>query len=87
MTSKSKKLSRRRFLSQSSKAVAGIAATGILASCNNAPITAAPKSRIRGANDRIITAVLGVRGPRHPNTKPHDLATINYQLSTSIPAG
>jgi len=62
MASKSKGLSRRKFLSQSSKAVAGLAATGVLASCNGAQITPAPKSRIRGTNDRINVAVIGIRG-------------------------
>ena len=56
MFSKSKKISRRKFLTRSAQAAAGIITAGTLTS------SGAPKDRVRGANERINIAIIGLGG-------------------------
>ena len=56
MSAKGKEITRRKFLARGVQTVAGIATTGTLTSY------AVPKGRIIGANERINTAVIGLRG-------------------------
>jgi predicted dehydrogenase len=62
MTEQSDQTTRRTFLQQSGCTIAGVMATGALASCaakSTAPVVA-PRS-VLGANDRINVAVIGIR--------------------------
>lgn len=62
MVSDSKSFSRRDFLSTSGKAAAGLAATGVLASCQEMQTMPVKQSRVIGANDRINLAIVGAGG-------------------------
>jgi predicted dehydrogenase len=62
MTSKSKEISRREFLNRSTRTAAGVVAATALASRARAQVTYAPRSHVRGANDRINMALIGIRG-------------------------
>ncbi len=59
MVSDSKSFSRRDFLSTSGKAAAGLAATGVLASCQEMQTTPIKQSRVIGTKD---TALFDRRG-------------------------
>lgn len=60
MSSKNQEMSRRKFLSESSRIAAGVAAAGTLSSCAREQVL--PLGRVIGANDRINLAVVGIRG-------------------------
>ena len=60
MSSRNQEMSRRKFLSESSKVAAGVAAASALSSCAREQVL--PLGRVIGANDRINLAVVGIRG-------------------------
>ena len=60
MSSMNQKMSRRKFISESSRIAAGVAAAGALSSCAREQVL--PLGRVIGANDRINLAVVGIRG-------------------------
>ncbi|MHC4394835.1 MAG: Gfo/Idh/MocA family protein [Planctomycetota bacterium] len=62
MSSKTKEISRRKFLAHSSKTAAGVFAASALASCATVPTTCATKTKAIGANERINLAVIGIKG-------------------------
>jgi len=62
MSALKNKISRRQFLTNSTKTALGLAAAGSLASSGIAKTTPAPKSRIIGANDTVRVAVIGIHG-------------------------
>ena len=88
MSSKQKKISRRQFLTRGTQTAAGIAAATALASCT--PVQqACTRGRIRGANERINVAVIGIRsqGNYHlesyaklPNVRVKTLCDIDANL-------
>ncbi|HUW19107.1 MAG TPA: Gfo/Idh/MocA family oxidoreductase [Sedimentisphaerales bacterium] len=62
MSSKSKEISRRAFLSRTTQTAAGLFAASTLASCTSVQPAPVFRGRIIGANERINVAVIGVRG-------------------------
>ncbi|MHC4739253.1 MAG: Gfo/Idh/MocA family protein [Planctomycetota bacterium] len=62
MSSKNTKVTRRKFLSQSSKTAAGVFAASALASCTTVERSVPTKIKAKGANERINLAVIGIRG-------------------------
>lgn len=81
MSSKRKEISRREFLSQSTKTAAGVFATAALASCDVQQTAAVGKGRVIGANDRINMAIIGIRS--RGNAIAHEFAGIpNVRFKT-----
>ena len=88
MSSEHKRISRRQFLTRSTQTAAGFAAATALASCT--PVQqACTQSRVRGANERINVAVIGIhnRGGRHvdgftkiPNVRVKTICDVDENL-------
>ena len=62
MALQKKTISRRQFLTSTTKTTLGLAAAGSLAGCSNPAVSTAPKSHIIGANDTVRMAVIGIHG-------------------------
>jgi hypothetical protein len=62
MSSKQKEISRREFLSRSTRTAAGVFTAAALASCTSLQPAPVAAGRAIGANERINMAVIGVRG-------------------------
>ncbi len=92
MVSKTNSFTRRDFLSTSGKAVAGLSAASVLASCQKAQVAPVKQSRVIGANDRINLAVVGIRSrgkglmndfAKIPNVRIKTLCDVDERLFAS----
>jgi len=62
MSSKRNEITRRQFATRTTAAAAGAVAGGALLGAPSARATALGAARVRGANDRIVLASIGIRG-------------------------